>query len=126
VSGFRRERVADLVRQALSSLIREELRDPQLGFVTITEVDVSPDLKHARVYISTLEGDDSSIDALTRAAPFLRRGLARHAQLRFTPELRFDRDGARTQAIRVEQILDELDISPETEAASEGEEPGEQ
>jgi ribosome-binding factor A len=70
------------------------------------------------------------MEALTRATPFLRRALAQHAQLRFTPELRFDLDGARTQGIRVEQILDELDISPESEAPpeaeTEGEEPGEQ
>jgi ribosome-binding factor A len=120
MSGFRPQRLADLIREDLSRLIREELRDPRLGFVTITDVDVSSDLKHARVYISTLEGDDSSIEALTSATPFLRRALARSAQLRFTPELRFYLDEARTQGIRVEQILDELSIPPEDE------EPGEQ
>ena len=122
MSGFRKQRIADQIQQALARLIREELRDPRLGFVTITEVDMSPDLKHARIFVSTLEEDNSSIETLERAAPFLRRSLARLARLRHTPELHFTLDETLSRGLRVERILGEVLPEEEPEsAASDGE-----
>ena len=109
VSGHRARRVADLIRVELARLLREEVRDPRIGFVTLTDIDVSADLRHARVYVSVLQQDtEDAIAALTRATPFLRRGLAHSVDLRFTPELRFLRDPAVDAGARVEGILDQI------------------
>ena len=109
MSTKRSGRVADQVRQELASLLRDGVRDPRVGFVTLTDVELSPDLRHARVFVSFI-GDDpeSSLRALRRAAPFLRRSLARTAGLRFTPELRFEIDTSIDSGFRVDRILDEI------------------
>ncbi|HZP56248.1 MAG TPA: 30S ribosome-binding factor RbfA [Dehalococcoidia bacterium] len=92
----RTERVNELLRQELSVLLREELRDPRIaGLVSVTEVDVSPDLRHANAWISVLGTDDeraSTMEALRSARPFLRRELAHRLRLRNTPELDFRSD----------------------------------
>jgi ribosome-binding factor A len=103
--------VAEEVRDLLATLLREELRDPEIGFLTITEVDLSPDLRHARVFISTLdeaEKRDRTLDALRRAAPFLRRGLARRGGLRFIPALDFVFDASLESGARIEKLLGEI------------------
>jgi ribosome-binding factor A len=107
--SFRSERIADLIRQELARLLREEVRDPRIGFVTITEVDLSPDLKHARVYLTTM-GDDAetTLKGLRKAAPFLRRALASGCNLRFTPQLRFLFDESVDTGFRVERLLQEM------------------
>jgi ribosome-binding factor A len=107
--SFRSERIADLIRQELARLLREEVRDPGIGFVTITEVDLSPDLKHARVYITTM-GDEreTTLKALGRAAPFLRRSLAAGCNLRFTPQLRFIFDESVDTGFRVQRLLQDM------------------
>ena len=111
MNSGRAEKVADSIRQALARLIAEQLRDPRVGFVTVTEVQLSPDLKHARVYVSCMQDDpDGALDALNHAAGFLRRGLAREAGLRFTPELRFQTDESVMGGYRMERILEELGL----------------
>jgi ribosome-binding factor A len=114
VMSFRSERIADLIRQELARLLREEVRDPRIGFVTITEVDLSPDLKHARVYLTTM-GDDreATLKALGRAAPFLRRSLAAGCNLRFTPQLRFLFDESVDTGFRVERLLQDTKAEDE-------------
>jgi ribosome-binding factor A len=107
--SFRSERVADLIRQELARLLHEEVRDPRIGFVTITEVDLSPDLKHARIYLTTMADDrKTTLKALGRAAPFLRRSLARSCNLRHTPQLRFVFDESVDTGFRVERLLREM------------------
>jgi ribosome-binding factor A len=78
--------------------------------VTVTDVRLSPDLKHAVVFVTTLDDaeHDRTLHALARAVPFLRRSLARRADLRFTPELHFRFDAAVEDGLRVERILGEL------------------
>ena len=111
VGGKRVERVGERIQAELARLIREELRDPRVGFVTVTGVTVSPDLRHARVHISVL-GDEpgGSLAALDHATPFLRRELARHAGLKHTPALQFVEDVSIRGAQRIESILDDLDL----------------
>ncbi len=100
----RLKQVADLLREELSRLLEREVKDPGLGFVTLTGVEPSPDLRHARVYFSVL-GDEEAVQqsqaALERAAGFLRRELGRRLTLRQVPELHFvlDRSGERAQRI---------------------------
>ncbi len=112
--SFRSERIADLIRQELARLLREEVRDPRIGFVTITEVDLSPDLRHARVYLTTM-GDDreTTLKALGGAAPFLRRSLAAACNLRFTPQLRFLFDESVETGFRVERLLQDIKTEDE-------------
>jgi len=115
VTGHRAERVADRVRRELARLIHEELRDPRIGFVTLTDVDLSSDLRHARVFVTVMgeESRDATLEALNHAVPFLRRSLARKASLKFTPQLRFFRDGGEESGQRVDTILNGIEIPPE-------------
>jgi ribosome-binding factor A len=126
----RNRRVADRIREELARLLTEEVRDPEVGFVTITGVDLAPDLRNARVHVSVLGKDpETALRALRRATPFLKRGLARRAGLRFTPQLRFDIDASVADGFRVEQLLKEIrderrgQIPPDT--ADDTEEPDE-
>ena len=109
--GQRSERVADQIRAEVSSMIARDLHDPGLGFITITRVQVSPDLQHARVYYTAL-GDPAarknSGKALERAASFMRRQLGQRLRLRRAPELDFEFDESIAQQDRIEQILREL------------------
>ncbi|MGE5358722.1 MAG: 30S ribosome-binding factor RbfA, partial [Bacteroidales bacterium] len=87
--GNRPDRIGDQLRMELSDLLTREVHDPGIGFVTLTSVQVSPDLSHARVYFTTLgEGPvrRQTERALERAAPFLRRQIGRRLRLRRVPE----------------------------------------
>jgi len=123
VTTHRPERVADVLRDVLALLLREEVRDPRVGFVTITEVKVSPDLRHARVYVSRL-GDAgeraASIVALNHAVPYLRREVARRAGLRRTPDLAFVEDTVLASGFRVDHLLDEIRDQGATDEPGEG------
>jgi ribosome-binding factor A len=117
--------VADQIRSELASLLSREVHDPGLGFVTLTRVQVTPDLQQARVFYTAL-GDDktrsASGRALERAAPFLRRQLGARLRLRRAPELRFVYDASIAGQDRIEQILNELrDERAERRSASEDE-----
>ena len=111
MTGHRSERVADVIREVLAKLLLLEVRDPRIGFVTLTGVELSPDLKHARVFVSTL-GEESArrdgVRALNHAAPYFRRALAKEGRLRFTPSLRFVEDAAAERGMRVEAALREI------------------
>ena len=108
MTGHRGERVADVVRAELARALREDVRDPLLGFVTLTAVRLAPDLRSARVYVSVLDRDaDRTLAALRRAGPFLRRVLAQRAGLRFTPELRFVFDPSLATGSRIDELLRE-------------------
>src|SRR6266550_1914313 len=109
--GSRPERVADQIRAEVSSMIARDLQDPGIGFITITRVQVSPDLQHARVYYTTL-GDPAARKntgkALDRASSFMRRQIGQRLRLRRAPELEFVFDESIAHQDRVEQLLQEL------------------
>jgi len=109
--GSRPDRVADQIRSELASLLARDVHDPGVGFVTLTRVQVTPDLQMARVSYTTL-GDEkaraASAKALERAAPFLRRQIGQRLRLKRTPELRFLYDDAVAGQDRIEQILKDL------------------
>ena len=109
--GSRPARVADQIRSELATLLVREVHDPGIGFITLTRVQVTPDLQQARVYYTAL-GDDptrrKSARALERAAPFLRRQIGSRLRLRRTPELTFVFDESVAGQDRIEQILDEI------------------
>jgi ribosome-binding factor A len=111
MQGKRLERVNQLIKEEISLLLMRELKDPRLGFVTVTEVDTSPDLRHARVYVSVLgpEADwASSIEALGRARGFVRNWLRRHLDLRVIPDLDFRADRSMAHAAHIQSLLASL------------------
>jgi ribosome-binding factor A len=110
VTPRRPGRVADKIKQTLAELLRDGVRDPRVGFVTLTDVELSTDLRHARVYVSFL-GDDpeGALRALRNAGPWLRRSLASRVSLRHTPELRFEIDPSIDGGFRVDRILEDLE-----------------
>ena len=118
----RTEQIGDLLRAELSDLLRREMQDPRLGFVTITEVFVSADLRTARVNVSCY-GDETeqkeSMRALRGAAGFLRTEIGKRIRLRTTPQLNFQLDHSMEQAERVQRTLKSL--APELAASAERE-----
>lgn len=105
----RRYRVADQIQRELGDLLRG-VKDPRVqGLVTVSGVDVSPDLKHAKVFVTVLEHDapEDSVAALNHAATYLRSQLGRRLELRTVPRLVFHYDATLDQADRVERLLRE-------------------
>jgi len=109
--GSRPDRVGDQIRSELATLLAREVHDPGIGFVTLTRVQVSPDLHVARVHFTVL-GDEkartNSGRALERAAPFLRRQIGSRLRLKRVPELKFVYDESIAGQDRIEQLLNEL------------------
>src|SRR5262245_5644610 len=110
----RPQKVADLIQRELSELLRTEVRDPRVGMITITSVDVSPDLSHAKVFFTLLEKEKQpeSLRALQRAAGYLRSQLAHRIKLYTTPELRFLYDESVERGDRLSQLIDEANRKP--------------
>mgnify|MGYP002631295686 CR=1 FL=1 len=113
----RQLRVGELVRHALTQILdRGVVRDPDLAGVAITvsEIRVSSDLRNATAYVMPLGGDDCEIvvEALRRAAPFLRRNLAARLDLRYVPNLLFEGDATFDYAGRINQLLNDSGDSP--------------
>jgi ribosome-binding factor A len=113
VSKGRPQKVADLMQRELSELLQREVRDPRVGMVTITSVDVSPDLSHAKVYFTILDSGkkDATTKGLQRAASFLRSQLSRRMSMYTTPELRFVYDESVERGDRLSQLIDSV-VSP--------------
>jgi ribosome-binding factor A len=120
--GSRPDRVADQIRSELATLLAREVHDPGIGFVTLTRVQVSPDLQVARVLYTVL-GDavarESSARALGRAATFLRRKIGARLRLKRAPELRFVYDDSVAGQDRIERILNELHTTSAPDNATE-------
>ncbi len=107
----RRARLNEQLKREISELIRLQVRDPRVGLVTITGVDVAADLGSARVFVRALGGPDEVAETLTgleAAAPFLRTMLGRIMHVRRVPELRFREDRSYEGAQRIEQVLSEV------------------
>jgi len=110
-------RVDEAIRQVIGDAVAGELKDPRVGFVTVTDVRTSPDLRHARVYVSVLgeggrasepEQREASLAGLRSAHGFLQGKIASELRLKRTPALEFFYDDTTDRALRVEQILDEI------------------
>jgi ribosome-binding factor A len=104
----RTDRVADALQGLIAELLLRAIKDPRIGLVTITGVRVSPDLRHARVFFSTLGDDDAHAQALAglrSAAGFIRSQVARRLDLRVAPQLAFEFDPSLEQAERLTRLL---------------------
>lgn len=106
----RRGRIADQIQRELSAMIASELKDPRIALVTITEVTVSPDLQHAKVYVTTLAPADRRaeiLSGLASAAGFMRSLLGRRIKTFATPELRFEYDASIERGLHLTHLIDE-------------------
>ncbi|HEY4280511.1 MAG TPA: 30S ribosome-binding factor RbfA [Conexibacter sp.] len=120
MSGSRIRRVDEAVRAVLSDAITQELKDPRVGFVTVTAVRTSSDLRHCRVYVSVL-GDEETraagLEGLRSAQGFLQRRVAGAVRLKYTPEITFAYDDSVDRSIRISELLQE--VGPLSESESE-------
>jgi ribosome-binding factor A len=110
MSASRMRRVDEAIRQVIGEVVASELKDPRVGFVTVTDVRTSADLSHARVYVSVL-GDEPSregtLEGLRSAHGYMQRRLASELRLKCTPTLSFVYDDTTDRAMRVEELLSE-------------------
>ena len=104
----RSERVAGSLRRELARLIQMELKDPGIGFIGLSDVEVSRDLGHAKVWVTVFEPDKarSSIEKLNQAAGFLRRRLGQEMRIRSVPELHFHHDASVETGRRMDELIE--------------------
>jgi ribosome-binding factor A len=111
MAGARMRRVDEAMREVLSDTIATEMQDPRVGFVTVTGVRTSPDLRHARVYVSVLGDDEAreaSLEGLRSAHGFLQGRVAQALRLKHTPTLAFHYDESVDRGMRISELLDEV------------------
>lgn|SRR5690606_25973708 len=104
-------RVGEQIKKELSQIIQQELKDPRIGFITVTGVEVTNDLSQAKVFLSVLGSDEqkeNTLSALARGKGFLRSELGRRVQLRHTPELIFKFDSSIEYGSRIEALLESV------------------
>jgi len=108
----RTQRIDELLRQEIGAIVARDLGDPRLGFATITDVETTPDLRHAKVWVSVIGQPDertATIGALRRAMPFVRHELGAKLRLKRIPELHVELDDTAERGTRVLQLLSELE-----------------
>jgi ribosome-binding factor A len=108
--GRRPERLAEQIKEEVSLIIAGEVEDPRVGSVTVTDAKLSPDLRHAKVYVSVVGSENEvkgSLAALRHASGFIRAQLGAVLRMRHTPELHFAYDDAESRAARIEELLSE-------------------
>jgi ribosome-binding factor A len=109
MSGGRMRRVDEAMREVLSGAITSELKDPRVGFVTVTAVETAPDLRHARVFVSVLGTESErrrTMDALQHAHGYLQRRVAGELRLKHTPTLEFAYDDSAERSLRIAELLE--------------------
>ncbi|MHB8243360.1 MAG: 30S ribosome-binding factor RbfA [Solirubrobacteraceae bacterium] len=120
MSTGRMRRVDEAIRQVIGDAVAGDLKDPRVGFVTVTDVRTSADLRHARVYVSVLgtngqtstaEERGASLDGLRSAHGYLQGRVAGELRLKRTPTLEFSYDETTDKAMRVDELIEELEIS---------------
>ncbi|ADO56114.1 30S ribosome-binding factor RbfA [Paenibacillus polymyxa] len=112
MAKIRTGRVGEQIKKELSLLIQTELKDPRIGFITVTGVDVTNDLSQAKVYLSVLGDEEqktSSLKALDKANGYLRSELGKRIRLRHIPELIFKIDESIAYGSRIEKLLSDID-----------------
>jgi ribosome-binding factor A len=122
----RTERVDELLRQEIGEIVAREIADPRVGFATITEVETTPDLRHAKVWVSVIGQPaerDATIAALRRAVPFVRHELGGRLRLKRIPDLHIQLDDTAERGTRILQLLSELE-SGKAHADEPSEQPG--
>lgn len=106
----RSQRVSDLVREEIADLIMYKLKDPRIGFVTVTGVEMTPDLKSARVFVSILNEEDReiSMEVLNSSKSFIRSALGKRLRLKFIPSIDFKLDTSIDYGFRIDGLLKKI------------------
>ena len=107
----RAERVGDQIKVEIADILARRIKDPRIGFVTVTAVEVTDDLRYARVFVSILEGSPQqgkTFKGLFRASSFIRSELGKRLRLKFVPQLSFHLDQSAQKAAHVLQLLEEI------------------
>jgi ribosome-binding factor A len=123
MEGKRSEKVADLIQREVSQMLVKSIKDPRIGFVTITKVAVSDDCRFAKVYFSvagTLAERESSGKGLDSAKGYVRKELGRRLRLRYTPEIVFQFDPSIEYAIHMEEVIRDIHRGKEPNGEEEG------
>jgi ribosome-binding factor A len=110
MAGGRMRRVDEAVREVLSSKLAAGLKDPRIGFVTVTAVETAPDLSHARVYVSVLGTDEEreqTLEGLASSQGFLQAALGSELRMKRTPTLEFVHDGSVDHGFRIGELIEE-------------------
>lgn len=108
---MRAQRVAQEIKKEISTILAHELRDPRLGFITITDAEVTADLMEAKVYFSLIgskQQEQQALKMLNKAAAFMRRLISQRLKLRLSPSLTFKIDKSIAQGMRIEQVIKEI------------------
>lgn len=123
----RSERVAGTLRRKLAQLIQMEVKDPDVGFIGLSDVEVSRDLSHANVFVTVFETEKavSSVKALNRAAGYLRRRLGQEMRIRAVPELHFQHDASVETGQRMDSLIDAA-LASDNHQSGEAEHDGEE
>ncbi|MBI4698086.1 MAG: 30S ribosome-binding factor RbfA [Nitrospirae bacterium] len=116
----RSQRVGDLIKKEVADIIMHKLKDPRLGFITVTEAEVSSDLRHAKIFVSVLEDakKEETLKILAASARFIRGELAKRVKIKFIPDLFFKFDSSIEYGAKIEKILNEIK-SQETTGAEQ-------
>jgi ribosome-binding factor A len=107
----RSQRVVEQIHRELAEMIRLEVKDPRVGFITLTEVEITPDYAHAKVYFTSMTGADAVpeiLQGLRRASGFLRRELGRRIRIHTIPELHFHYDRSVEEGTRLSRLIDDV------------------
>jgi ribosome-binding factor A len=118
VSSQRVQKVAEAIHKEISSLLIKGLKDPRIGFVTITSVDVTPDLRQAKIYYTLLASTESRSQTqagLDSSSSYIRQQLGRLLRLRFVPEIHFEYDASFDYGQRIEKLLSEVKPNEQTD-----------
>jgi ribosome-binding factor A len=123
MASTRQQRIQQLLIEEVSDIVRREVKDPRIGFLTITGAEVSPDMRHARVFVTilgTAEEQAEGLKGLQSAARFIRREFGRRCDLRVTPQIEFRFDTAIQHGVRIFDLLEQIkreDTAPHPESS---------
>jgi ribosome-binding factor A len=115
MSVRRRQQVGSILRDEISAVVRRQVKDPRVGFATITEVEMSPDMRHAKVFVSVLgtqEEQHKTLEAMESARGFIARQVGPKLRLRYIPQLSFVLDNSMEHAERISRLLNQMNVEP--------------
>ena len=124
---LRIEKLQELIKQEMSKMLLKELKDPRIGFVTVTDVEMTGDLREAKIYVSVMGGEEqvkSSLEGLNSALGFIRREIGHRIRLRFTPEISFALDTSLDYGDHIQKLL--LQVEGENKNADNAQAGGEE
>lgn len=109
--SYRTQRIAEEMKREIASIIKENIKDPRVGFVTVTAVEVTPDSRYAKIFVSVYGDDDEvkrALEGLEKASGYIRKEIAKRIKLRYTPEISFHFDESIRYGAKIAELLAEM------------------